>query len=266
MHQPLDAIRAKVERGEQHTNAVREELRRTFDSDPPGIGFREYADLETQEWVLTITEVDDLPLKVGVLIGDALHNFRSALDQMVFELAFIDTKGREMEKTAFPCSTTLDNWRSTYVQNTLLAGLSKTHRTVIQRLQPYRRWEWPDLPPMHPFALLNDLSNDDKHRLVQPTLVFPVSIEFDIPHVGQDCHVRDGPIGGESVIGRPAEVGADLIRIPIEITGPNPHMEVKTDAQAQVCFRNGIPADGLVDQVAKLTRLAVETVAPEFSK
>jgi hypothetical protein len=266
---PLEGIRAKLDRGDKHVRAFNDELDRVNDwEQPPAVTVHQEADFDRQLWVLTIAEVDPLPQTLGVLVGDAIHNFRSALDQLVFELAFMDTRGTEMDKTAFPCSPTLDNFRSAHVQKLLLAGLTQRHRTLIKRMQPYRRWNWPKSAPpyTHPFALMSDISNDDKHRLVQPTLLAPVEMNFEVPPRGRDCHVRTGALEGDVVLGLPLEVNTEVLRVPIAITGPDPNMEVQSEIKGQIGFRNGAACERLLEEIARHAREAVELVAPEFER
>jgi ubiquinone/menaquinone biosynthesis C-methylase UbiE len=41
---------------------------------------------------------------------------------------------------------------------------------------------------------------------------------------------------------------------------------VETNQKGQIGLRNGMAADGVLKEIARLTRLAVEAVAPEFDK
>jgi hypothetical protein len=264
MH-PLDGVWAKLDRGDEHVKALDDEIEVLFSQpNPPGSAMRQELDRDDSSWVITMVHTDPLPTKRALLIGDAIHNFRTALDQLVFELAFMDTGGTEVETTQFPASTTLDNFRSEYVQTRLLSGL--THRATIKRFQPYRRWV-SDRP--HPLTLLNDLSNDDKHRLLQPVLIFPQELTFHVPpyHEMTDCepdHSR--PVVYRNIVGRPLEPDTEVFRLPIRVTGPAPDVDIAASGRVAVGFRNGVSALDALPEIARFARQAVAAFEPEFER
>ena len=115
-----------------------------------------------------------------------------ALDQLIFELAFMDSRAgkrlsgkQSLGRTMFPASDTLVNFESHHVCYTLLAGITKQHRAQLKRFQPYRSRNYPGV---HPLRLLHDLSNDDKHRLTQPVLLCPHTISLDVPGEDEVVH------------------------------------------------------------------------------
>jgi hypothetical protein len=214
---------------------------------------------------LTVDRVRPLPRSIALNASDAINNYRAALDYLVFELAFMDTRGVEKERTAFPASRDPRNFRTNYVQGTLLDGLTARHRALIKRFQPYQARK--DDPP-HPIALLDDLSNDNKHRLLQPALVIPQTFKFRFEGggVGQNCHLIGGRHTWYPIVGVPLEPKAKLLEIPVAVTGPDPKMDVYMDAKAQICLRNGVPLDWALTNIAAYVRAIVEIFAPEFDR
>src|SRR5438105_3153161 len=100
-------------------------------------------DPDAELMIARVAEVTDLPPRLAVILGDATPTSRSALVQLVSEIAFIDSVGKEFDKTAFPASMDIANFRSSYVQGNLLEGVNKSHRALIARYQPYHRWKVP---------------------------------------------------------------------------------------------------------------------------
>lgn len=98
-------------------------------------------------------QLPDAPVFLPLAISDAVHNFRSALDYLVYELAKEDS-GTEQEGTQFPITSAPNGFVS--VADRYLRGVSAEHRAAIEKLQPYNGVEWT--------ALLRDISNADKHR------------------------------------------------------------------------------------------------------
>lgn len=269
MH-PLDGIHAKIKRGVQHVDALNREIDRIFTKRkrPPGFQVRHEFHPEDETFRIVISKVDQLPLKVGTLVGDAVHNFRSALDQLVFELAFIDNGGSEtgLGKTGFPASTDIDNFRGGHVQNKLLAGMTQKHRAMIKRFQPYQVRK--ELRPRHLLTFLDDLSNDDKHRLLQPMLIAPQGFGFVFPGdlQGHNCHFP-GPLvtfGAPNFIGRPLEPDAEIFRAPIVVTGADPEMPADCISSSFVGLRDGRPIQDCLETIVPFVREIVDTFAPEF--
>jgi hypothetical protein len=103
-------------------------------------------------------------VELALLIGDAIHNLRSALDHLVYELA--PPKVRKRGKTQFPIFK--DECEFKAIGAKWIAGISGDERALIERVQP---WNAPGgAPADNPLAILNRLSNIDKHRLLIPVI------------------------------------------------------------------------------------------------
>jgi hypothetical protein len=96
------------------------------------------------------------------MIGDAVHNIRSALDYLVYELA--PPKVRRKRTTQFPIFLTQADFLGK--SGAMIEGIAGDERKLIESVQPYRS----DDPRTHPLAVLNRLSNRDKHRLLVPVV------------------------------------------------------------------------------------------------
>jgi hypothetical protein len=105
---------------------------------------------------------ENLPFPAAV-IGDAVHNIRSALDHLVYELAPPEVRRRR--RTQFPIFMTEAGFRNQGLQQ--IDGITGDERTLIEKVQPYNA---SDPPNDDPLAVLNRLSNLDKHRLLVPVI------------------------------------------------------------------------------------------------
>jgi hypothetical protein len=66
----------------------------------------------------------------------------------------------------------------------MLSGVSREHQDIIEAFQPYRSDD-----PIHALSLLRDLSNIDKHRILQLVTMEDPPEEFD---TGQGPYVAIG--------------------------------------------------------------------------
>jgi hypothetical protein len=108
----------------------------------------------------------------------------------------------------FPCATNEEAWRSA-VSRGRLRGIQKPQLGVIETYQPKERGEAAESDP---FAVLARLSNQDKHRLTIPSVVFRQGMTFG-PFQPEGCSVTAvEPLIAEQ---QPLVAGTDLIRITV---------------------------------------------------
>jgi hypothetical protein len=88
---------------------------------------------------------------------------RSALDHLVYELA--PPKARKSSRTQFPIFTDEREFNRRGIPR--ITGITGDERTLIERVQPYAA---SNPPSNDPLAILNKLSNLDKHRLLVPII------------------------------------------------------------------------------------------------
>lgn len=89
----------------------------------------------------------------AVRLGYIVQDLRTALEYLVYALAFLDS-GRERRGTHFPICSTPNDFKKR-VKGDWLRGVNTTHRAAIEKLQPYNGGDW--------LKELVGLSNPDKH-------------------------------------------------------------------------------------------------------
>src|SRR5207245_7717261 len=102
---------------------------------------------------------------LGLTIGDCIHNARSALDNLVCALIRRHDLFHRCKSRAFPICDTDDKYAKRKAQGDL-DGVPALAITFIDNLQPHIRG---NTAHQDPLWLLNELSNQDKHRV--PTVV-----------------------------------------------------------------------------------------------
>lgn len=164
MTYPLAGVREKIERGTDHL----EELERLV---PDFIGPDVYAlavEFDPQEncFVTRFAVKRDAPLKFGIVVGEAIQQYRSALDHLGLQLARLKRPG--VESANFPIYTskavyttpTGKNNRSPQAISRQFFRPAEVAR--IERMQPYQQAE----PRKAGLAILQRLSNIDKHAVI----------------------------------------------------------------------------------------------------
>jgi hypothetical protein len=105
------------------------------------------------------------PITLAPIVGDCLHNFRSALDNLAYELA-VAHKGPKMSKSiagdsGFPIFKTKSGFDK--YGKPMIRGTHPDAKTFIEGLQPYNQGNWPIT--VSALWWLRELSNSDKHKL-----------------------------------------------------------------------------------------------------
>ena len=162
--------RAKIVRGFIHLDALMDEIgefaARTSD---PIINWEQRVVREDgQDWnAIVCTEVlQKPPAELGLVFGDTIHNFRTALDHLVCSL--VEANGKTPTRSnQFPIQVrTPDETAKKRIRRNL-AKLDPVARKRIKSIQPYLD---PGADWSEALAALSLMDNDDKHQLVAPAV------------------------------------------------------------------------------------------------
>lgn len=226
----LLGCREKVRRAGEHFEAIDKAM---FDwLGEPGVDatpWTMHGEFRPQDEVFAffgelLKEPDEV-LRWGVMLGDALHNVRSALDHLVWQLVLLNGQ-QPTRANQFPiCDSEKeylgDGGKRKGKQQACLQGVKPEHVKLIDERQPY-------LEPLelgkklHPLSVLRDLSNEDKHQVIHLTDIavdFPDEAAIDallIPNKDAGRRIASKP--GKLVYGEETIVFAAFY----ECGGPNP--------------------------------------------
>jgi hypothetical protein len=144
----------KLGRGIEHLNTLRAEAE-AFEDDEPYFfdSEQETRAPNVVEHRCFAIERQAPPEHWPLLAGEAIQNFRSALEHVLYAIKPSNT-------VQFPIFTDARHYREKGAWR--LKGLPTAVRTHIERSQPYV--VMPASPADHPLAILSSLSNLDKHR------------------------------------------------------------------------------------------------------
>lgn len=234
---PLDGPRHKLGRAEAQLDQLDAEIARFLRRDTHEV--TQNFDPNTGRCALHFVVKHRPPLSWSVSIGEIAHNLRSALDHLACQL-FLKSGGRDCAraKTAFPIlSDNSDEGFRKWVCD-YLPGLQEAMFTELRELQPYRRGEEKRRDPL---AILNRLSNQDKHRLLLP--VFAV-VEPGSTSIVAYREIRDvdaSPRSTFSLPPGPLREDAPICELDFPITGDDPYVEVEPHFPIDIAFRDGDP-------------------------
>lgn len=116
------------------------------------------AELESfgiSEGSVQLPHLDDLmPHKAQAIAGEIIHDLRSALDNLIYEVSRRNNNNVEVEQTQFVIADDREAYRN---QQRRLRRLTEEQKSKVKAIQPYTNEDkWA--------SLLSDLSNRDKHR------------------------------------------------------------------------------------------------------
>jgi hypothetical protein len=210
MSGPLDDSRAKLGRAKLHIDCLRASIREAGQGDPYTIPLREDLDQDTGTLYFRVDRIPSQPEYWGLLIGDTLHNLRSALDNGWWQLACHHLKRtpteEEAKKIQFPILKPGGTWNEGSVKKWVGPVAAK----FTGELQPDPGGYAPDV--FHPLATLNRLSNVDKHRNIHPTVHLLHELRVQIRPEGTDGAVLEGlKLHHPGPRGRAPQAGDDIL-------------------------------------------------------
>lgn len=221
--------RLKLERARAHMRSLDRQTR-TFERRKENtIGFVFKPTAKPGEWFGEVTSVPEQPPRWALVVGDAIHNYRSALDHIFWALPRVG--GQKAHNMAqFPIATKWEQWTGPTTTKSLLQ-LDSEIIGILDWVQPYHR---PN-PDFLPLAHLSRLDNHDKHRTVELMRLSAARIE--VRH-------RDGityapGIEYEAFANVPLKVGHKLVHVTISGLG-HPQDYVECHLQVDIAFTNGL--------------------------
>jgi hypothetical protein len=175
----LDNCRSKIDRASEHLQALDELVDGTFadESNVPVLGTRAEPNtsrpgtFRNSVYVSFAPNLSEMLNRAALLLGDAVHNLRTALNYLAFEVS-IDDHGQltedEEKDVGFPICKDQPSWMSAAGQQ--LRFVSQEHLQVMESLQPFNNPDTVSLPNtpagFHPLLALERLDIIDKHRTI----------------------------------------------------------------------------------------------------
>ena len=234
---PLHGSFLKLDRAKKHIKELRCEIADFESSNPYQLVYEQK--VEGGEIICRLSVNQPPPSKEwAVIIGDVVHNLRSALDLLACSLVKAHTVGSDCFKlrVSFPISNSEIEFLDGGLKR--VSGASELVKTIIEGLQPYKGGN-------NLFYWISELDNLDKHRLLIPTFT-PVNVSS--AHIENSAPI-DPAKGGATIkiaqaISPPFKNNAAMFRfIPINCT-IKPKVNMDANMSLAVAFHNTDLVDG----------------------
>ena len=238
--------RLKIERAEKHIQDLDAAIRTFCDSEETyTLAPKDYP--EISHVGLQVDYVRPIPDCIALGIGDAVHNLRSSLDHLAWQL--VETGGGKPGKdTYFPICQSPQQYTSAIGKGEIGKMRIGTHK-ILEAVQPY---------PTRDQTLwyIHDLDRIDKHRLI-----------LTIVGVMKDWNVRlgSGNIQFPVMPGEPLVRGYEVLRLPTSTYERHPHKDFQlgldiTFGQSEIVA--GKPVLEMLDGMTKLVSKVVSKFEP----
>jgi hypothetical protein len=157
MSASLDGVRAKIERAKKHIDDLKVLLRAFSEANEDGLRVED--DPQTGDKVYML-RLNPMPSDIPLVIGDAAHNLRSALDHLVCQFA-LKAGMTDIQPYSFPIYEVVPRDMANLRRK--IQGIDPGAARLIESLQPYQGGN-------DGLKALSELDNFDKHRLLVVTV------------------------------------------------------------------------------------------------
>ena len=214
--------RLKLERAKQHISDLHARLCAFSGTDYYSL--RVDTDHQTGKDSLKFEITKPLPDDIGLIIGDALHNLKSALDFAVNDIVFLKT-GARSKYTKFPVQDSRDKLIATVNGGSVRKASKTIADLIVDIIKPYKGGN-------DAIWSLHELNILDKHILLLP--VFQVSALLGV------CAEDDS---GRSLVDGTLIVESGKVALPFV---PTTNLKITKYGKAAfaVCFDKGLPLEG----------------------
>lgn len=253
----LEGAREKLERARHHFDVLRAQVEPFEEGDAHRFSYE--VDVDAGVYTFYVHDLRAPDPSWGLMVGDCLHNARTALDYLAVRLYALGTAQdpSEISGISFPLAETPEGFQSSPTVASFKKELGlRGYLARIEEMQPFHAgnpsiWgyggPWP-VVPLLPAALnrLSSLDNIDKHRVIHVAWVgvaalrgVPMSPPASFKAMGGGTRLE--PLEED------AEVGTLTFGPPLPDKWEPSQMEMKRHFPLEVAIDEPTPAKGLLE-------------------
>jgi hypothetical protein len=260
----LSSVRAKIDRAEHHLRDIDATLKVVLGAEQNARVPSIYEfDSDRKQLIVKHAKFQPIDPALPLMVGDCIHNLRSALDHLVYQLALLEpsTSIAAANKTFFPIYLTKTEFDKR-VEKLVKPFISSAALTEIEKSQPYSAY---DVPEEADIWILSKLDILDKHRLLVVAAQKFCATDFTVS-------VPEGERMEVTIAEpkwKPMKDGAEIIRFDLsQMPNPPKEMNVHVNMMTTIQFIDtGLACDGVIVQDALRQCVGiVEATVLEFGK
>jgi hypothetical protein len=243
----IDA-KLKIKRANQHIDELNRIFADFLKSD--FCGFRIEKEPDTGQNVVKFKQTKSMPCEVPLIIGDAIHNLRSALDLMACEIVAL-AGGTPDTWTHFPFRDTRKELIDTINGGQIkVAGIDIVD-LIVDTIKPYKGGN----DALH---AIHSLDITDKHRLLIPTASISAFTNVNARVGGMTFASCSFVVGKDGII----NIGAFPAGSDIQIEGhATPAFDIRFDEGQALSGESVIPT---LHQLSQLVFSVIETIEKAY--
>jgi hypothetical protein len=209
----------KLARADRYADDLLADIKRSIPDHHPTIGLSRHYDPQERAVIFTADRVPEIRDEWGLIVGDAIHNYRCALDHLWWALALKKLSREPTEEEArriqFPIIDEAGKWRG----HRFLKHVDSKAADEVKAFQLFNRRD--------ELSKLAFLSNRDKHRLIQAAFYVTQTMGLVVPsHAAfTDCEPPSDYgafFRGIQLINLHPKLGQKALRVPVTPTGTKP--------------------------------------------
>jgi hypothetical protein len=233
----FSSSRAKIGRAQRHIDELQSAFEVFLQTDFCQLRVSE--DPNDGTGIVSVESVASLPQEISLIIGDAVHNLRAALDHAIVQIL-----GNRGKKEAFPVAKDKNNpgFHSTYkLIKEIMPDLAKLLREELITYDTGEACLW----------AVSALDNIDKHNLLIATASIQSLSNFGFANVERQILFADIT----ATIGDGRRLNIAAVPAPIIVTN-------RGTPAAQMLFAHGLPLEGkpVIESTRRMAELVLEAV------
>jgi hypothetical protein len=223
-HDPLfDSAWIKWSQAVLHSQTLEREI--AARADDPVRAFRTEYQSQRHGFAVIVDEIDAVPVRWQLLLGEVANNYRTALDHLAWALVRRGRTppdmltARQQRGVYFPIFEDRGQFNQALAR--YLPGVRRADATKVRWCQPFRRAA--RNRSRDPLVLLSRITSGDKHRTIQPLWEYPSRVDLEVTDI-HDSELRETQHWRRHATA--LEIGTEIAFMRCRKLGPDPQLEL----------------------------------------